>query len=108
VAAAGAGGQFLITQDLHTAAADLVDADFTPLPPRRLKGIPDPIRLIEVRRRSLERSNRETDPVCGLLLRPEDVATRTTWRGSTYAFCCEICEQAFAENPARFIAVDTD
>jgi class 3 adenylate cyclase/YHS domain-containing protein/DNA-binding transcriptional MerR regulator len=108
VASSGAAGQFLITEDLREAAGDLADAAFTLLPPRRLKGIADPIRLVGVRRRSPERSSRETDPVCGLLLHPNDVATRATWHGSTYAFCCDICKDAFVENPARFVAAHRD
>jgi class 3 adenylate cyclase/YHS domain-containing protein len=108
VASAGAAGQFLITQDLRDAAGDIADADFAVLPPRRLKGIPDPIRLIEVRRRGPERSDRETDPVCGLLLHSDDVATRAPWHGSSYAFCCDICKNAFVENPARFVAAQHD
>jgi adenylate cyclase len=102
VASAGAAGQFLITEELRNAAGDLADADVTPLPPRRLKGIHDPIRLIEVRRCSRDRPGRETDPVCGLQLHHENVAARTTWRGTTFAFCCDICKQAFVENPGRF------
>jgi class 3 adenylate cyclase/YHS domain-containing protein/DNA-binding transcriptional MerR regulator len=108
VASSGAAGQFLITEDLREAAGDLADAAFTVLPPRRLKGIADPIRLVGVRLRSPERSSRETDPVCGLLLHPNDVATRATWHGSTYAFCCDICKDAFVENPARFVAAHRD
>jgi hypothetical protein len=84
---AGTPGQFLITEDLCDAAGDLDGADFASLPPRRLKGIPDPISLIELRQRNSKRSNRETDPVCGLLLHLEDVATRITWRGITFAVC---------------------
>lgn len=104
VATAGEAGQLLITEELRDAAGDLADADYAPLPPRRLKGIPNPIRLVEVRRRSPERSDREADPVCGLLLHSDDVSIRATWHGTSYAFCCEMCEQAFAENPARFVA----
>jgi adenylate cyclase len=103
VATAGVAGQFLITQDLHNAAGELADTQFTLLSPRRLKGIADPIRLVEVRRRNPDRANRETDPVCGLLLRPDDVTTRAVWQGVTYAFCCAICQQAFAEDPAKFL-----
>lgn len=106
VASAGTAGQFLITEDLRDAVQDVAGSDFVPLPPQRLKGIRDPIRLIEVQRHSPERSSRETDPVCGLLLHPDDVAVRTTWRGTTFAFCCELCEQAFAENPGRFAAMN--
>jgi class 3 adenylate cyclase/YHS domain-containing protein len=104
VATAGAAGQFLITDELRSAAADLASAALVALPPRRLKGLPDPIRLVEVRRHDPHRADRETDPVCGQLLHPEEVATRADWQGVTYAFCCEICQQAFTENPARFIA----
>jgi len=108
VAAAGAAGQFLITQDLHDAVGDRADIRFTLLPPRRLKGLRDPIRLVEVGRREPERIDRETDPVCGLLLHADDVATRTTWRDTIYAFCCDLCKQAFMENPDRFVAASRD
>jgi class 3 adenylate cyclase/YHS domain-containing protein len=103
VAAAGAAGQFLITEDLRDVVGGLANADFVPLPPRRLKGLPDPICLVQVRRRRRERADRETDPVCGVLLHRDEVAARTTWRGTRYAFCCEICRDAFIENPTRFM-----
>jgi adenylate cyclase len=102
VAAAGAGGQFLITEDLRDAATNLTGVDFVALPPRRLKGLPDPIRLVQVRRRRRQLADRETDPVCGLLLHPDEATTRATWQGVSYAFCGEICRQAFTENPTRF------
>jgi adenylate cyclase len=76
--------------------------DFVALPPRRLKGLPDPIRLVQVRRHRRQHADRETDPVCGLPLHPNEVTTRATWHGVSYAFCCEICRQAFTENPTRF------
>ena len=104
VASAGAAGKFLITADLRDAVGDVTDADFVSLPPQRLKGIRDPICLIEVRRRGPERSNRPVDPVCGLLLGPGDVATQATWNGITFAFCCELCRTAFTEDPARFVS----
>ena len=55
VAAAGAAGQFLITEDLQTAAGRHTEVDFVALPAQRLKGIPDPIRLVEVRHRRSSR-----------------------------------------------------
>jgi adenylate cyclase len=104
VASAGAAGQFLVTESLRDAAGQIAEAEFSSLPPQRLKGIPDPICLVEVRRLGPERSDREADPVCGLLLQPDDVASRVTWHGRTFAFCCDMCKQAFDENPARFVA----
>jgi class 3 adenylate cyclase/YHS domain-containing protein len=104
VASAGAAGQFLITEDLRNAAGPLADVDYISLPPRRLKGIPEPLCLLEVRRRGPDRANRQTDPVCGMLLHPADVAAHTTWRGTSYAFCSDKCRRAFIDNPAHFAA----
>src|SRR5262245_34265362 len=70
VASAGAAGQFLITEELHDAAHQVADAEFVLLPRRRLKGIPDPICLLEVRQHRPDRGDRVTDPVCGMLLSP--------------------------------------
>ena len=108
VASAGAAGRFLITEALRDAAGEVAEAEFVSLPPRRLKGIRDPLCLIEVRRRTPGRVGRHTDPVCGLLLHPEDVAATTTWRGKTFAFCCELCKNAFIDNPAQFVTAAHD
>jgi adenylate cyclase len=108
VASAGAAGQFLITQDLRDAAGTFAEAEFADMPPRRLKGIPDPIRLVEVRHRDADRSKRETDPVCGMLLLPSDIVARTTWGGTTFAFCSEKCKQEFVGDPAHFANAGRD
>lgn len=108
VASAGAAGQFLITQELHDAAGDVTEAELVPMPPRQLKGIRDPLSLIEVRRRGPKRAGRQTDPVCGLLLHPEDVAVTTTWRGASFAFCCELCKDTFTHHPAQFATTAHD
>jgi adenylate cyclase len=108
VALAGAGGQYLITEDLRDAVGDLSEANFTALPPQRLKGIPDPICLVEVQHRNPDRSNRETDPVCGMLLLPDHVVARTSWDRRTFAFCSQKCEQAFRDAPARFAQASGD
>jgi adenylate cyclase len=102
VASAGAAGQFLITEELRSAAGDLADGELVELPPKRLKGIAHPMRLVQVRQRDPDRSERQADPVCGLLLRPDDIASQTTWNGKTFVFCCHMCQQAFTENPGRF------
>ncbi len=102
VTSASAAGEFLVTEELRETTKEHVDADFVPLSPRRLKGLPDPIRLVRVRRRSIQRVERKTDPVCGMLLQPGDVHARTTWRGNNFAFCSAECERIFADNPARY------
>jgi len=106
VASAGAAGQFLITEELRDTSGNHPEVDFVTSPPRRLKGIPDPICLIEVRQRISSRSDRATDPVCGMLLHHDDVAARITWDGKEFMFCSETCEQAFADEPGRFWSAD--
>lgn len=103
VASAGIPGQFLVTEQLHREAGELLNAEFILLPPRRLKGISDPIRLLEVRDRGRAHPDRVTDPVCGMRMRTPDVAYRVNWGNSTYAFCSDICRAAFEEAPERFI-----
>ena len=107
VASAGAAGQFLITEDLRDAAGSHPGADFTTLPPLRLKGIPDPICLVEVRRHIASRSQRAIDPVCGMLLHPSGVTAETTWAGTVFVFCSEKCKHAFDANPHRFVSAET-
>jgi adenylate cyclase len=102
VASAGAAGQFLITEDLRDAAGDHPQAEFTALPPRRLKGIPDPICLVEVRQRIPNRSDRATDPVCGMILSPDHVVAQSTWAGTPFVFCSQTCKDAFDAEPDRF------
>lgn len=106
VASAGAAGQFLVTEDLRDAAGPHPEVDFVALPPRRLKGIAEPICLIEVRSHISDRSKRETDPVCGMLLHPGDVAAQLTWAGETFMFCSDTCGRAFADDPDRFATTD--
>lgn len=101
VASAGAAGQFLITEELRDTVGPHPDVDFAALSPQRLKGISNPLCLVEVRRRIARRSNRETDPVCGMPLHPSDVAAQTTWAGTTFKFCSQTCQRAFTQAPDR-------
>ena len=41
-------GQFLVTADLHQAAAELVRATYRALPPRRVKGVEAPVHVVDV------------------------------------------------------------
>lgn len=79
-----------------------MDAEFVTLPPRRLKGLRDPIRLVHVKRRNPALLERSVDVVCGMLLLPGDVQARATWQGADYVFCSAMCRQAFTERPARY------
>ena len=104
VASAGSAGQFLITEAVRAAAVHVPDAEFTSLPARTLKGITEPVQLMDVRQRGREASatSLHIDPVCGMQLDPSDVATTTNWRGESYYFCSQECADAFVGSPERF------
>jgi hypothetical protein len=57
----------------HAATYVAFDLVYISLPPPRLKGIPEPLCLIEVRRRHSPDCSHQADPVCGMLP-PDDVA----------------------------------
>ena len=107
VASAGGAGQFLITDAVRTAAGEVPDAEFTALPARTLKGIVDPVDLIDVRPKGDVGRPRQRDPVCGMRLDPGDVATVTRWQGRSYSFCSQECAQIFADAPERYAVDET-
>lgn len=40
-----------------------------------------------------------TDPICGMVLKPQAAAATFTYAGWTYLFCCEECLQTFKKAP---------
>ena len=107
VASAGGAGQFLITEAVQTAAVEVSDAEFTALPARTLKGIADPVDLIDVRPKGDLGRQHQRDPVCGMRLDPADVATVTQWQGRSYSFCSQECADIFAEAPERYVGKES-
>lgn len=43
-----------------------------------------------------------TDPVCGMDIDEEEAAGREAYRGTTYHFCSEACQEAFRNAPERY------
>jgi len=76
--------------------------EFTELPPRALKGIADPVGLVDVRPASRGGSTQERDAVCGMGLAAADVAAVILWKGRSYAFCSPECAQLFRDAPRRY------
>lgn len=44
------------------------------------------------------------DPVCGMDVEPSQAAARMEYRGQTYYFCSQSCQEQFRANPARYTA----
>lgn len=42
------------------------------------------------------------DPVCGMTLKPSEVAAQENYQGKTYSFCSDSCRKKFRADPAKF------
>jgi adenylate cyclase len=102
VASVSGAGQFLITEAARDAVDEIQDAVFSALPPRNLKGVPDPVPLVDVRPSSADEQDLQRDPVCQMRLHPSDVMAVRTWQGRSYVFCSHECAQAFDATPDKY------
>ena len=46
------------------------------------------------------------DPVCGMMIAPEDAVGTADFHGQTYYFCNQQCLEQFRADPGRFVAPD--
>jgi Cu+-exporting ATPase len=46
--------------------------------------------------------NQVKDPVCGMLIEPENAAGRTTYESQDVYFCSDQCRRDFEADPARY------
>jgi len=42
------------------------------------------------------------DPVCGMTIDEKKAAGTTTYKGTTYYFCCPNCKAEFDKNPSKY------
>jgi xanthine dehydrogenase accessory factor len=50
------------------------------------------------------RNTEETDPVCGMIVSPDNSSHFSVYEGRTYYFCCAGCKQEFDAQPAAHAA----
>ena len=43
------------------------------------------------------------DPVCGMMIRPEDAVDTVEHEGTTYYFCSRDCAESFREEPEDYL-----
>jgi class 3 adenylate cyclase len=94
--------QVLVTGAVRNAAKDLADVEFVRLGKRRLKGLADEIVLFEAKPSSAEDEEKAIDPVCGMELRPAEVAARLSLEGQERAFCSDECLRQFVASPEKY------
>lgn len=42
------------------------------------------------------------DPVCGMMIEPDDAVASVEHEGKTYYFCSQDCKEAFEEDPESY------
>jgi len=47
-------------------------------------------------------TDRVKDPVCGMMIRPQDAVATEDHEGQTFYFCSEGCHQTFVNDPHRY------
>ena len=94
--------QVLVTTAVRREAEGLAEVEFAPLGKRRLKGLADDLELFEARPRGSGSSLKVVDPVCGMELRPAEVAARLSLEGEERAFCSQECLRRFIAAPQRY------
>jgi YHS domain-containing protein len=45
----------------------------------------------------------EKDPVCGMMVEPDNAAAKADHKGKTYYFCSVDCKEEFEEDPDSYI-----
>ena len=102
LAAAAKRHQVLVTGTVRDAAKDLPDVEYVRVGKRRLKGLADDMVLFEARASQAESEEKAIDPVCGMELRPAEVAARLSLEGQERAFCSDECLRQFVASPERY------
>jgi class 3 adenylate cyclase len=92
--------QVVVSGAARQAAGALTDAEFVPLPKRRLKGISGEVDAFAARPTSAPEQARRRDPACGLELAPGEVMARLTLGGTEHVFCSEACVRQFVGQPS--------
>lgn len=50
------------------------------------------------------KSEKVTDPVCGMTVDPATAVARVEYEGRTYYFCSQTCATSFRADPAKYAA----
>lgn len=99
--------QVLVTAAVRKEAKGLLDVEFVRLGKRRLKGLAEDLDLFEARASRAEGEEKMIDPVCGMELRPAEVAARLSLEGPSTgsgerSFCSDECLRQFVAAPEKY------
>jgi Cu+-exporting ATPase len=58
----------------------------------------------DAKRRAGKVPTKVVDPVCRMMFDPDDAAATSTYQGTTYYFCAEVCKASFDANPRGYVS----
>jgi len=96
--------QILATGTVRREASGLPGVEFIGLGRRRLKGMIGELELFAAHPAEEAARERLVDPVCGMELRPAEVAARLVLEGKELAFCSQECLRRFVAAPDLYRA----
>ena len=67
------------------------------------KNVAEPISLFEIADNPSEQSDKATDPVCQMQVKPDTAQGRLNYQGQNYFFCSLECARTFANQPERYL-----
>ena len=100
-----AAGEVLVTREVRDAVGDEVpEFMFQPRGSERLRNVSHPVELFAVTDRGHALARRLVqDPVCQMLVDPDEAASSATYRGRELYFCSDACANSFGVMPERFV-----
>jgi YHS domain-containing protein len=103
IADAAGPHQVFVSEAVRLQVGRTLEFDLVPRGANRLRGIPEPMELFEVKQRGEVAPVRLTDPVCRMEMWPGEVAVRLSVLGQEQAFCSQECLRKFVANPAVYL-----
>ncbi|HEY1984723.1 MAG TPA: efflux RND transporter periplasmic adaptor subunit [Terracidiphilus sp.] len=93
-------GNFLLDSESRMRASSLPPESARPSPEASLHSASLP--LARTPHAAAGPHGEARDPVCGMTLKPAEIAFQENYRGQVYSFCSDSCRRKFLADPARY------
>ena len=103
VASYARAGQILCTDAVIEFVDDKKAIHYQQLDKVHFKNVAEPITLFEIAADHSKQSDKATDPVCQMQVKPDTAHSRLNYQGQNYFFCSFECARAFANQPERYL-----
>jgi class 3 adenylate cyclase len=94
--------EILVTAAARMEIDGLAGVEFVPLGKRSLKGVGEDVELFEARSNDSKVEDKVFDVVCGMEIKPAEVAARLSLDGRERSFCSEKCLRMFVAAPEKY------